>query len=172
MEHLTKKYGEAARQRFSSPGNPLDMAGQRVGVTFNKDRRVIPTMAPHRAIEWCSQKYDMNKTDSFMEALFKSYFTDGNDVSKQEEILRCAAEVELDTEGLRAVLSSEELAYEVEQKSDFAQRNLRVTGVPFFLIEPSTGDGSGKRPVAFSGAQPPELIAEQLESVYDGERNA
>ena len=56
-EHLAKKYGPEAAAKFGQPGNSLYVAGDKVGIKFNPDRRVVPTMDCHRAIEWCKKEY-------------------------------------------------------------------------------------------------------------------
>jgi predicted DsbA family dithiol-disulfide isomerase len=150
MEHLSKKYGPSVVKRFSQPDNPLDNAGAKVGITFNKNSLVIPTLTCHRAVEWCN-KFEPEKTDLFMETLFQAYFTNAKNVNSIEEILVCAAIVELNTSVLRDVLeSSDEFTSEVSQRDAHAKRNLGVTGVPYFIIE---CNNTRKRPITFSGAQ-------------------
>ena len=53
MEHLKNKYGAAAVERFGKPDNPLNRAGERVGIKFNTTRRVINTLKAHRLVEYC-----------------------------------------------------------------------------------------------------------------------
>lgn len=148
-EYLTKKYGPEASRRFTSPDNPLSVAGRKVGINFNSTRRVIPTLLGHRAVEWCIEKAP-EKTDEFMESLFNAYFEQASDVSKLDAVVSCAAAVGLDVTALRTVLeSSDEYVSAVDSKANHASRNLRVTGVPYFIIE---GPGTS-RPITFSGAQ-------------------
>ena len=56
-DHLMKKYGPEAVARYGQPGNSLYVAGEKVGITFKPDRRIVPTMDCHRAIEWCKSEY-------------------------------------------------------------------------------------------------------------------
>jgi len=91
-------------QYFLYQGNPLDIAGSKVGITFNKSRRVIPTMLCHRAVEWSNKSNPTEKTDLFMEKLFSAYFESGFDVSKLDQILECAQQSGIDTETLRLIL--------------------------------------------------------------------
>ena len=149
VEYIAKKYGPEAGRRFNSPDNPLNAAGRKVGIDFNPARRVIPTLLCHRAMEWCNEKTP-EKSDEFMEALFKAYFEQAADVSKTDSLLACAEAVGLDVGALRAVLDKpEEFLAAVDAKASHATRNLRVSGVPYFIIE---GPGTD-RPIAFSGAQ-------------------
>lgn len=166
MEHLSRKYGAAAVARFGKPGNPLDVAGSKVGITFNPSRRIIPTMICHRAIEWCNDKYkDHAKTDAFMESLFIAYFTNGLDVSSLDQVVACAEEVEgIDANELKTKLeTSGSYSSDVEEKIKHFQEGLRISGVPFFIVEGK----EGQKPITFSGAQPVDVIAEQLQSMYE-----
>jgi predicted DsbA family dithiol-disulfide isomerase len=86
MEHLESKYGKAAVTRFSAPGNPMDVAGEKVGIKFNKARRFVNTMEGHRLMEWCNNTHP-DRSDSLMEALFHAYFEEGKDISMKEELL-------------------------------------------------------------------------------------
>ena len=71
-EHLAKKYGPEAAAKFGQPGNSLYVAGDKVGIKFNPDRRVVPTMDCHRAIEWCKKEYkdEDDKVDDHCSAFF------------------------------------------------------------------------------------------------------
>jgi predicted DsbA family dithiol-disulfide isomerase len=75
MEYLRAKYGEEATARFSGPNNPLDNAGAKLNppVVFNKVRKVIPTVRPHRVVEWVTETHNVVKADTFMEILFRRY---------------------------------------------------------------------------------------------------
>ena len=67
-------------------------------------------------------------------------------------------EAGLDAEAAKAMLDSPQYRSEVVQKAMGWSRQ-GVSGVPFFAIHTASGNG---QPVAFSGAQPPEVIAEVL----------
>jgi predicted DsbA family dithiol-disulfide isomerase len=157
MEHLAAKYGRAAVEKFSAPGNPLDKAGEKVGITFTRTRRFVNTTNGHRLMEWCNINVP-DKSNQLMEALFHAYFEEGKDVSKVPELISLASSVGLDAEAVRSMLSSDQFKQEVFQYDRQVKSQLRVSGVPYFIIESNTGD----RPTAFSGAQPPEVIAEVL----------
>ena len=156
-EHLAHKYGAARAAQFTKPGNPLDQAGGKVGITFNTARRIIRTEASHRLVEWCKATCP-NKEDALMDSLFKAYFCDAKDLSKYPELLKCAVEAGLDAEAAKAMLDSPQYRSEVVQKAMGWSRQ-GVSGVPFFVIHTASGNG---QPVAFSGAPPPEVIAEVL----------
>lgn len=157
MEHLTHKYGSAAVARFSAPDNPLDRAASKVGITFNKSRRIVRTADSHRLVEWCKATKPESE-DVLMETLFKAYFEDAADLSTHGALVACAAGSGLDATAAEAMLKSDEYVGLVDSKASSWSRQ-GVSGVPFFVIHPHSGEG---QPVAFSGAQPTELIAQVL----------
>lgn len=163
QEHLMKKYGRDAVARYGRPGNPLDVAGAKVGIIFNPARRVIGTWNTHRAVEWCNA-VSPEKANNFMEALFIAYFTEAKNVSKIEEIIDCATKVDLDVIELRRVMSSTDLyRTELEKNVRNARINFHVSAVPHFIIESLSGNGHATR---ISGAQPSDILAEQLLEAY------
>ncbi|GMI23623.1 hypothetical protein TeGR_g801, partial [Tetraparma gracilis] len=158
MEHLKSKYGEAAVERFGKPGNPLDVAGEKVGITFDKDRRVIQTLDCHRVMEFMREQEGMaGKTEEFMENMFQAYFERGEDLSKRDVLLAVAGQTGLDTDVIGAMLESDAHKEDVRIK-DMSHKQTGVSGVPFFYV------GGYK----FSGAQPPETFEEIIDEVYDG----
>lgn len=157
MEHLAAKYGRAAVERFSVPGNPLDVAGERVGIKFCRNRRFVNTTNGHRLMEWCNEK-SPDKSNQLMTAIFHAYFEEGKDVSKIPELLTIATSVGLDAGATESMLVSNIYRQEVLQYDRQVKSQLRVSGVPYFIIESNTG----ARPTAFSGAQPADVIAEIL----------
>lgn len=157
MEHLAAKYGRAAVARFSAPGNPLDVAGEKVGIKFSRSRRFVNTLNGHRLMEWCNRT-NPDKSNSLMEQIFHAYFEEGKDVSKTDELVSIAGSVGLDPAAVGAMLATDEFKQDVFQYDRQVKTQLRVSGVPYFIVESNTG----ARPTAFSGAQPPEVIAEVL----------
>ncbi len=162
LEHLSNKYGPAIVERFNKPNNPLDLAGRNVGITFNKSRRFINTVDGHRLMEWCNRTYP-EKSDQLMEKLFHAYFEEAKDLSSVEELSAIATSVGFNEESVNTFLQSDEYRSEVLQSDQRSKRALRVSGVPYFIIE----DNNGGRPMAFSGAQPPEVIAQALEEAQE-----
>ena len=124
--------------------------GRQAGIIFSEKRRVVNTMNAHRLMEWCNTTQP-ELADSLMENLFSAYFEEGLDVSKFETLIEICRKVEgLDMEAAKTALETTELfSDEVIEKDNKAKRGLRVSGVPFFIIE----NQNGGRPITFSGAQ-------------------
>jgi len=161
MEHLSRKYGKDVVARFGKPGNPLDTAGAKVGITFNPARRVIPTARCHVLMEYVNKTHSSDKGVALMDVLFTKYFEQALNVNEREILLQSALECDIGPEAdVRAALDNQELLSAVVAKDRAAKTQLRVSGVPYFIIE---NQNAGERPCAFSGAQPPEVIQEALE---------
>ena len=158
MEHLKSKYGEAAVARYGVPGNPLDVAGAKVGVTFNPARRVINTLDCHRLMEYCKNTQPPAVAEACMSIMFRRYFQEARDLNNREELLEVALELELDSTAVGSLLDSDEYKEMIVAKDNKA-KNGGVSGVPFFII------GEGAKAVKFSGAQEPDVIAELLENL-------
>ena len=162
MEHLKNKYGAAAVERFGKPDNPLNRAGERVGIKFNTTRRVINTLKAHRLVEYC-KAIEPEKENDLMQAMFKSYFEDADDLNKTGKLMMCAQKIGIkDLEGAKGFLDSPAAEKETTLKALSWSRK-GVSGVPFFIFE-NKSDG---RPVAFSGAQPPEVIMELMSDLSE-----
>ena len=85
-------------ERYKKPGNSLEVAGEKVGITFSKTRRVIRTLDGHRLHVWSKGVDGASKVDSdeLMEAFFNAYFVNGKDLSRAEELLSCVEACGLD----------------------------------------------------------------------------
>jgi predicted DsbA family dithiol-disulfide isomerase len=150
MEYLQRKYGPTASARFSAPNNPLDTAGKKVGIAFNPNRRVIPTMDAHKLTEWVKVTNPL-LGNVFMELLFQKYFVQGLNVAQRAILLSVVQEAGLNVEEADRILNSHDYESTV---LDFDRRNKRlgINGVPFFIM--------GRE--SFSGAQPPHVFEEMF----------
>ena len=147
-EYLSSKYGHAAVAKFDSPNNPLDQAGRKVGISFNKARRVINTIDCHRVMDWCNREFP-DKADLLMEKMFHAYFEEAIDLSVRENLIAVSVEAGLDREAVESFVHSDQHRQDVLQADAIGKQRYRVSGVPFFIIEPA----DGSRPITFSGAQ-------------------
>jgi predicted DsbA family dithiol-disulfide isomerase len=160
-DHIARKYGPDKAKLFLKPGNPLDLAGEKLGISFNNSRKIYETMDAHRVVEWC-KKVAPEKHDTLMEVMFRRYFQDGVDLTKHDVLVGIVKEVDgLNAEECAIMLRGSEMKTEVQSGTRKAKQ-MNVSGVPFFIIEPLPGAKQSK-PVTFSGAQPPELIEEVLQ---------
>lgn len=154
MEYLQRKYGPTAVARFSSPNNPLDAAGKKVGIVFNPNRRVVPTLDAHKIVEWVKATSPLGNT--FMELLFQKYFVQGLNIAQRDTLLSCVQEIGLNVEEAERILNSAEYTSSVLEK-DRRNNRMGIHGVPFFIM--------GKQ--SFSGAQPPVVLEEMLNVMFE-----
>lgn len=160
-----KKYGREAVERFQAPNNPLDTAGRRVGIEFNKNRRFINTLDCHRLMEYVNSETP-ETSDALMEKMFQAYFVEAKDLSNEEELRTVAISCGLEESKVAQILSGDKYRAEVLEYDELVKNRMRVSGVPFFIIQK---EGSNARPVAFSGAQPADIISDQLVEVFESQ---
>jgi predicted DsbA family dithiol-disulfide isomerase len=160
LEHLTKKYGPSATQRFGDANSPLRQSGRAVGIEFTNDRKIYNTIRAHTLVEYVKNDLnDNDKANSIMEDLYGRFFVKGQNIDSVELLQQVAqtAGYHVPTE----ILEDPKRHDQVRQKDMQAKRS-GVRGVPFYVIE----QNSGGTPVGFSGAMPPAFLAEQLLDVH------
>ena len=158
-EHLFNKYGPRGARMIDDPNKHLMQSGREVGIQFNNQRRIYPTTKAHALMEYLKER-DHEKANDLMEIMFHEYFENAQNINSADKLEELAVQVGVEAAEARAAMESEELLNQVRVKDRFAKTEMRVSGVPFFIIESNV---EGGRPVAFSGAQPVGLIAEVLE---------
>lgn len=159
MEHLAKKYGQAAVARFASPDSPLAKMGRAVGIAFTTKRNAYPTIKAHALMEHIKQS-DNDKANGLMEEMYKCYFEKGENINNIETLAELAAKIGImDKEEVYEACSNEDLLRLVRQKDTEYKTRKNISGVPFFIIH----QNNGKPPLSLSGAQPPEILAQQLQ---------
>ena len=158
MEHLLRKYGRIALERYGKPGNALDMAGKQVGVKFNPARRVVQTMGCHQLMAYCNEILP-EAANLLMDTLFRKYFEEALDVSNVDVLVAAAIECGLPLEGASNVVRGGRYKAEILNDIHSSQRTQGISGVPHVMIQ---GLKVGSKPISFSGALPSAVIAEQL----------
>lgn len=146
-DYRTRKFG--TWERSLELDAQVVAAGRAEGIDFVFDRveRTPNTVDAHRLI-WLAEKEDVQ--DAVVEALFRAYFTDGRDISKQQPLLDVVAEAGLARSKAGEMLAGQEGLAALRESDEFNQR-FRVDTVPYFII-------NGK--ITLSGAQPPEALLE------------
>ena len=91
------------------------------------------------------------------ERLMRAYFTEGEDITVWDNLVRLMAEVGVDPVEARSALELDRFADDVREDENLAGQ-FGIQGVPFFVLE---------RRYGVSGAQPPEVLLSALERAWD-----
>lgn len=128
--------------------------GQAAGLNIDFDKaKYAATQDAHRVFQYAKE---VNKGVEFFERFYQAHFTEGENISDGETIVRLAIELELDENKVRSILASD--AYEEVFHQDIQQAQMTgVQGVPFFVID---------NKYAVSGAQPVELFKQALTQAW------
>ena len=143
-------------ERSEQVDRQVTEAAAAVGLAFRLDllRRTPNTVDAHRLI-WLAGERGVQ--DAVMEAVFRAYFTEGEDIGDPAVLAACAASGGLDPAAVRDFLAGDALEDEV-RTADRAAREAGVNGVPSFFL-----DGYG----LFSGALAADKMAEALRSAHE-----
>jgi predicted DsbA family dithiol-disulfide isomerase len=153
VQMLASKYGMSAHQAADAQ-RQMEQRAAADGLTFRMDGlRSGNTRDAHRLIQLAKAR---GRQAEMVERLHRAYFTDQDSIFDHASLLRLAQEVGLDPAEASEVLESDSYAAEVDTDEQMAAA-LSATGVPLFVID---------RRYGFSGAQPPEAIAEVLEQAW------
>lgn len=152
--------GEFLRLRFGSGGGRggmlerLKAEGEAVGLALNFERaqRMPNTLAAHRLLRWAHVQAGGAGQDALLEALFRRYFTEGEDLGDHAVLTAAALDAGLDGDAARAWLQTEEGTREVRHEVSWSREN-GISGVPCYVLP--TGFG-------IPGAQDPQTLARFL----------
>ncbi|TAL89986.1 MAG: DsbA family oxidoreductase [Rhodanobacter sp.] len=152
-EHLARKYGSSAQQ-IDANREMIRERGAAVGFTFNMDRRsrVYNTFDAHRLLHWAALE---GKELALKQALLRAYFTDGENVSAHDTLVRLANSVGLDATRAAQILAGDIYAEEVRrQERHYVSRGIQ--SVPATIVNDRH---------LISGGQPPEAFEQALRQV-------
>jgi predicted DsbA family dithiol-disulfide isomerase len=129
-EYLSEKKGYPVEQ-IKGMYNQLTHQGAAYGIDFQFEKALsFNTIDVHRLIQWSKI---LNKSNELKEAFMLAYFTDGIDLSQQENMLKVVESLGLDTTKAKEILGNDAFAQDVEQDI-YQSRQLGIRGVPYFLI--------------------------------------
>ncbi|MGH8371892.1 MAG: DsbA family oxidoreductase [Gammaproteobacteria bacterium] len=145
--YLAEKFGADAEQRIHAR---LDNAGRSAGIEFQFDKiiRSPNTLDSHRLIRLATNH---GKQDAAVEALFRAYFIEGQDIGDRQVLLAIAGTLGLN--GDLAAWFDSPAESDAVRNEDHTARQLGISGVPFFIFE---------RRHALSGAQPVDVLVRAL----------
>jgi predicted DsbA family dithiol-disulfide isomerase len=155
-EHITEKYGSTPEQQAQSR-EMIRQRGEIVGFTFSMDKRgrIYNTFDAHRLLHWAEEEGAPGRQRALKHALLEAYFTNGEDPSSHEVLLRAAEKAGLDGAAARAVLASDRYADDVRTLEQYWQE-AGIRSVPAVVINQRH---------LISGGQPPELFEQALRQI-------
>lgn len=152
-EHLMRKYATTSEQ-IERNREAIRARGAELGFTFGARGRIHNTFDAHRLLHWAGLE-DSGKERALKHALLRAYFSEGEDVSAREVLVRIAREVGLDVVRANAILESDEFADDVrKQERFFTERGIH--SVPAIIINERH---------LISGGQPVEVFEQALRQV-------
>ena len=160
IEHLTQKYGISADQARAN-AQTIRQRGAVVGFNFDPARRsrVWNTFDAHRLLHWAELEGPAQQL-ALKKALFKAYFSDGENPSDAEVLVRLAGEAGLDSAQAHQILASDAYADATRQREQqYLQAGIR--SVPAVILN---------RQHLVSGGQPAEVFEAALRQVAGAAR--
>jgi predicted DsbA family dithiol-disulfide isomerase len=154
-EHIMRKYGiDAARMDANRAAIRERAAALGFAYNVGHGSRVWNTFDAHRLLHWAGLR-DSARALALKEALLRAYFSDGENVSDREVLVRIAATAGLDAGEARRVLDDGAYADEVRaQERRFQQAGIH--SVPATIVNGTH---------LISGGQPPEVFERALREI-------
>jgi predicted DsbA family dithiol-disulfide isomerase len=151
-EYLSNKFG--GEDEYERLTNHVSEIAETEGLTFDYSKQSTSpnTRNAHRLILFAKEE---GKHLELVEALFKAYFTDGVDLSKNENLVNIAFNTGLNKEKVEVFLSGDTGTTEVIIAEKELQK-MGITGVPFYIINDQYG---------VSGAQSSETFIQAFQNV-------
>jgi predicted DsbA family dithiol-disulfide isomerase len=155
-EHLAAKY-HATPEQSQRTREMIRARGAEVGFTFvmEKRSRIYNTFDAHRLLHWAEAE---GRQLALKHALFKAYFTGGENPGAHEVLVRVAGEVGLDAARAKEILESEEYAEDVRKRERF-YLDQGIHAVPAVIINDRH---------LIEGGQPVEVFEQALRQIAAG----
>jgi len=155
FEHLNQKYG-STREQQAQAREAIRARGAAVGFAFSAEGRprVYNTFDAHRLLHWAGLESPATQ-GVLKKLLLKAYFSDGQNPSDPELLVRLAAEAGLDAARARQILASDEFAAETRERERM-YTDAGIHSVPAIIINDQH---------LISGGQPVEVFERALRQI-------
>lgn len=148
-EGMAAKY-DSSLEEVKGMTNGIAMRANEVGLHYDFDiMKTAHTEKAHRIAKWTKQ---FGKEAAYTEALMSGYFTAGTDLNDDAVLLEVIADLGLDIESAKSVLTSNDFIEELD-KDRYDAQQIGVQSVPFFVFENRYG---------IKGAEPNEVFVRTL----------
>lgn len=130
-EHMMRKYGRTLAEVAARNAMVIDR-GNALGFTFDLAKRThfYNSFDAHRLLYWSVAQ---GRQVALKHALFKAHFSEGENISSRDTLVRLAGEAGLSTVRAQGVLDSGEFAVEVRELEDFYLRR-GINSVPAMVL--------------------------------------
>lgn len=125
---------------------------ERIAFAFERIARTPNTFLAHRLI-WYAARQD--RQDAVVDALFRGYFEEGEDIGSSTTLVRLAQRAGLEGTDVERFFQTEEGTAEVKAE-EAAGHRLGIRSVPYFVVNRAYG---------ISGAQPVERFVAGIEKI-------
>ena len=155
VPYLAAKYGMSAEQ-VARNQQAIAERGAAVGFEFRMERRsrTYNTFDAHRLLHWAGEQGAAQQR-ALKHALLSAHFTDGENPSAREVLLRCAGRAGLDATRAAAVIDSGQHADDVRAQQRFWQQ-AGIQSVPSVIVNDRH---------LIQGGQPPEVFEQALRQI-------
>ncbi len=156
-EHIAAKYGSTPEQSAANRAMITARAAEAwpgFAMNMGADSRIWNTFDAHRLLAWAGEQ-GPEPQKALKEALFRTHFTDGNNLTDAGVLTRAAEAAGLDRAGAAEVLASGRYAAEVRAEQAL-WRSRGINSVPAVVVE-------GR--YLISGGQPAAVFADALRKI-------
>ena len=152
-EHLAEKYGATPEQSEQTRAM-IRARGAEVGFAFALDKRsrIYNTFDAHRLLHWAELE---GRQLELKHALFKAYFSDGENPGAHDVLIRLARAVGLDAARAQAILESDAYADEVRRQERYYLEQ-GINAVPAVIVNERH---------LIQGGQPAEVFEQALRQI-------
>ena len=159
FEHLNQKYG-TTREQQAQGREAIRARGAAVGFIFSPEGRprIYNTFNAHRLLHWAELE-DVQKQIALKKSLLKAYFTDSENPSDFDVLVRLAGEAGLDPARAREILASDQYAFETRARERL-YTDAGIHSVPAIIIDNQH---------LISGGQPVEVFERALRQIAGAE---
>jgi predicted DsbA family dithiol-disulfide isomerase len=147
-KYLSEKFGGI--ERYDQLTGHVTAVASSEGIEFNYDKQPTSpnTRNAHRVIRYAEEH---GNQQAVVENLFKAYFTDGVDLTKNKNLVDIASEAGLDKKKVEEILNSDDNLAEIIH-AEKEMQNLGITGVPFYIINKKYGVSGAQASKSFEDA--------------------
>ncbi|MBM6617902.1 DsbA family oxidoreductase [Bacillus suaedaesalsae] len=151
-EAIAKKYGISIEQSKANNENIKKMALE-VGLDFQLDTLILTNTFDAHRLTMLAKKHGL--MNEMTDRLLHAYYTESKHIGDHQTLVELAKEIGLDEDEVKKMLSSNDMAEEVQADQQEASE-LGIRSIPFFLIN---------RKYTITGAQPTETFVQAIEEI-------